>query len=202
MLTYQSINFSLSLSLSLSPYIYIQTYICTYILYSLSKFLRWSLLIFIIKGYCSIVFIFIVIFTFRLICPPAFFSCLSNLGTFMKHWTTSFIESIAIRTGNPRGSNYILMFRFSIFACCRSLFIYDSHLSYQPGFDFLSVVFKWMPIFSKINFVPAFIKLLTPWCLSGFLSIGRSLSWFRTWLSSSFGSWEKAMWFSFQTWFF
>ena len=42
----------------------------------LSKFLRRSLMIFIIKGYWTIVFIFIVIFTtFRLICPPAFFRC-------------------------------------------------------------------------------------------------------------------------------
>ena len=49
----------------------------------LSKFLRRSLLIFIIKGFRTIVFIFIVIFTtFRPICPPAFFWCLSNSGTF------------------------------------------------------------------------------------------------------------------------
>ena len=40
----------------------------------LSKFLRRSLLIFIIKGFQTIVFIFIVISAmFRLICPPAFF---------------------------------------------------------------------------------------------------------------------------------
>ena len=43
----------------------------------LSKYLRWSLKIFIIKGFRTIVFIFIVISTtFWLICPPAFFRCL------------------------------------------------------------------------------------------------------------------------------
>ena len=45
---------------------------------SLSKFLRRSLLIFIINVFRTIVFIFIVISTtFRTICPPAFFKCLS-----------------------------------------------------------------------------------------------------------------------------
>ena len=38
--------------------------------------------LFIIKGFRTIVFIFIVISTmFRPICPPAFFRCLSNSGT-------------------------------------------------------------------------------------------------------------------------
>ena len=51
------------------------------------------LCIFIIKGFQTIVFIFIVISTtFRLICPLALFRCLSNLGTYMELWTTSFIE--------------------------------------------------------------------------------------------------------------
>ena len=50
----------------------------------MSKSLRRSLLIFIIKAFRTIVFIFIVISTtFRPICPPAFFRCLSNSGTFM-----------------------------------------------------------------------------------------------------------------------
>ena len=49
---------------------------------------------FIIKGFQTIVFIFIVISaTFRSICPPAFFRCLSNSGTFTELRTTSFIES-------------------------------------------------------------------------------------------------------------
>ena len=50
--------------------------------------------VFFIKGFRTIVFIFIVISTtFRPICPPAFFRCLLNMGTFMELWTTSFIES-------------------------------------------------------------------------------------------------------------
>ena len=52
---------------------------------------------FIIKGFGAIVFIFIVISTmFRPICPPAFFSCLSNSGTFSELRTTSFIESTGV----------------------------------------------------------------------------------------------------------
>ena len=60
----------------------------------LSKFLRRSLMIFIIKGFWTVVFIFIVISTFQPICPPAFFRCLSNLETFTEFQTTSFIESV------------------------------------------------------------------------------------------------------------
>ena len=60
----------------------------------MSKFLRRSLLIFIIKVFWTIVFIFIVISTtFRPICPSAFFRCLSNSGTFTELRTTSFIET-------------------------------------------------------------------------------------------------------------
>ena len=56
-----------------------------------------TLRIYIIKGFRTIVFIFIVISTtFRLICPPAFFKCLSNSGTFMELRTTSFIESTGV----------------------------------------------------------------------------------------------------------
>ena len=63
----------------------------------LSKFLRWSLMLFIIKGFWTIVFIFIVISTtFRLICPLAFFRYLSNSGTFAELWTTSFIGSTGV----------------------------------------------------------------------------------------------------------
>ena len=65
--------------------------------FKLSKFLRRSLLIFIIKVFRTIVFIFIVISTtFRPICPPAFFRCLSNLGTFTELRTTSFIETTGV----------------------------------------------------------------------------------------------------------
>ena len=54
-------------------------------------------MIFIIKGFQTIVFIFIVISTMcRPICPPAFFRCLSNLVTFTELRTTSFIESTGV----------------------------------------------------------------------------------------------------------
>ena len=60
-------------------------------------------MVFIIKSFWTIVFIFIVIsITFRPICPPAFFRCLSNSGTFMELRTTSFIES-----SDPREFNII-----------------------------------------------------------------------------------------------
>ena len=50
-------------------------------------------MILIIKGFMTIIFVFIVISTnFRLIYPPAFFRVLSNSGTFTKLRTTSFIE--------------------------------------------------------------------------------------------------------------
>ena len=63
----------------------------------MSKFLRQSLMIFIIKGFRTIVFIFIVISTtFWLICPLAFFRCLLNSGTFKEFRTTSFIESTGV----------------------------------------------------------------------------------------------------------
>ena len=55
-----------------------------------SKFLRRNLVIFIIKGFRTIVFIFIVISTtFRLICPPAFFGCL--LSKFLRRSLLIFI---------------------------------------------------------------------------------------------------------------
>ena len=60
----------------------------------MSKFQRRSLLIFIIKGFRTIVFIFIVISTaFRPIYPPVFM-CLPKSGTFTELPTTSFIQSM------------------------------------------------------------------------------------------------------------
>ena len=48
--------------------------------------------IFIVKGFRTIVFIFIVISTtFRSICPPVFFRCLSNSRIYRELRTTSFI---------------------------------------------------------------------------------------------------------------
>ena len=64
---------------------------------SLSEFLRLSLIVFIIKGFQTIVFIFIVISTtFQLICPLGFFRCLSNSRTNMEFQTTSFIKSTGV----------------------------------------------------------------------------------------------------------
>ena len=54
-------------------------------------------MIFIIKGFRTIVFILIDIsITFRPICPPAFFRCLSHSGTYTELGTTSFTESTGV----------------------------------------------------------------------------------------------------------
>ena len=53
--------------------------------------------IFIIKVFRIVVFIFIVVSTmFQPICSPAFFRCLSNSGTFTELQTTSFIETMGV----------------------------------------------------------------------------------------------------------
>ena len=65
-------------------------------------------MIFIIKGFRTIVFIFIVISTtFLPICPPVFFRCLSNSGIFTELWTTSFIESTRAACSDSVGHNRI-----------------------------------------------------------------------------------------------
>ena len=54
-------------------------------------------MIFIIKGFRTIVFIFIVISTkFQPICLTAFFRCLLNSASYTELLTTSFIESMGI----------------------------------------------------------------------------------------------------------
>ena len=54
-------------------------------------------MIFIIKAFQTIVFIFIAISTtFWLLFPPPFFRCLSNSGTYVELGTTSFIESTGV----------------------------------------------------------------------------------------------------------
>ena len=57
-------------------------------------------IIFIFKGFQTIIFIFIVISTFRAICPPAF-KCLSNLGTM------SFIESSGVACSDSISHNQV-----------------------------------------------------------------------------------------------
>ena len=60
------------------------------------RIFRWCCL-FIIKGFQTIVFIFIVISTtFRPIYPPAFFRCLSNSRTYTEPRTSSFTESTGV----------------------------------------------------------------------------------------------------------
>ena len=61
------------------------------------KDISYCLMIFIIKGLRTIVFISITIpTTFRPICPPAFFRCLSNSRTFTELRTTPFTESTGV----------------------------------------------------------------------------------------------------------
>ena len=50
------------------------------------------------------------------------------------------------------------MFCLSIFSCCRWFLTCNSKLSFHPGNDFLSVVFRGIPILSQTNFVLAYIK--------------------------------------------
>ena len=64
-------------------------------------------MIFIIKGFRTIVFIFIVISTFWLICPTAFFRCLSNLGIYTELQTTSFIESTGVACSDSISHNWV-----------------------------------------------------------------------------------------------
>ena len=65
-------------------------------------------MIFNIEGFRIIVFIFIVISTtFRSICPPAFFGCLSNLRTLTELQTTSFIESTGVACSDSVSHNRV-----------------------------------------------------------------------------------------------
>ena len=78
------------------------------IIHILSKFLRRCLKIFIIKGFRTIVLIFIIISTtFRPICPLAFFRCLSNSGTYTELRTTSFIESTGVICSDSVSHNWV-----------------------------------------------------------------------------------------------
>ena len=76
--------------------------------------------IFIIKGFRTIVFIFIVISTmFWPICPLAFFRCLLNLGAYTELWTTSFIESTGVASSDSVSHNQVqvLIIRILLLAC-------------------------------------------------------------------------------------
>ena len=65
-------------------------------------------MIFIIKGFWTIVFILIVISTmFQLICPLAFFRCLLNSGTYTELQTTFSIESTEVACSNSINHNQV-----------------------------------------------------------------------------------------------
>ena len=82
------------------------------------KWTRWSNPsgdIFIIKGFRTIVFIFIVISTtFRPIWPPAFFRYLSNSGTYTELRTTSFIESTGVACADSVSRNRVQVFSIPV----------------------------------------------------------------------------------------
>ena len=66
-------------------------------------------MIFIIKGFQTIVFIFIVISsTFRSICPPAFFKCLSIAGT---------VTELPSPLLNPRGLPVLIPLTITGYKC-------------------------------------------------------------------------------------
>ena len=82
----------------------------------LSKFLRRSLLIFIIKVFRTIIFIFIVISTtFPPICTSAFFRCLSNSGTFTELRTTSFIETTGVTCSDSVWHNRVQVLSIPVY---------------------------------------------------------------------------------------
>ena len=73
-------------------------------------------MIFIIKGFRTIVFIFIVISTtFRPICPPAFFRCLSNSGTYTELRTTSVIASTGVTCSGSVSHNRVQVLGIPVF---------------------------------------------------------------------------------------
>ena len=73
-----------------------------------SSYRKGNLRGFIIKGFRTTLFIFIIISTtFRLIYLPAFFRCLSNSGTFTELQTTSFIESIGVACSDSISHNRV-----------------------------------------------------------------------------------------------
>ena len=97
----------------------------------LSKFLRQSLLIFIIKVFRTIVFIFIVISTtFRPICPLVFFRCLSNSGTFTELRTMSFIETTVVACSDSVCHNRVQVLSIPVY--------------YSPVVRIEPVIFRWL----------------------------------------------------------
>ena len=72
-------------------------------------------MIFIINVFRTVVFIFIVISTtFRLICPPAFFVCLSNSETYTEHRNTASIESTGVACSDLVSHNRVQALRIPV----------------------------------------------------------------------------------------
>ena len=104
----------------------------------LSKFLRQSLMVFIIKCFRTIVFIFIVISTtFWPMCPPAFFKYLSNSGTYTELRTTSFIESMEVAFSDSVSHN-----RFFFFYLCSYSYFFSSNL-FNYRFPYCIHMYTW-----------------------------------------------------------
>ena len=67
------------------------------------------------KRFRTIVLIFIVISsTFPPICPPAFFRCLSNSGSYSELRTTSFTESTGVSCSDPVSHNRVQVLRIPV----------------------------------------------------------------------------------------
>ena len=72
-------------------------------------------MIFIINGFWTTAFIFIVICTtFRPICPPGFFGYLSNSGTYTELRTMSFIESMGAACSDSVNHNRVQVLSISV----------------------------------------------------------------------------------------
>ena len=92
---------------------------------------------FIIKGFRTIAFIFIVISTtFWSICPPAFFRCLSNSGTYTELRTTSFIESTGLICSDSVSHNRLQVLSIPVFPNDK-----NHHASSQKFRQLISLLF-------------------------------------------------------------
>ena len=95
-------------------------------------------MIFIIKGFRTIVFIFIVISrTFWPICLPAFFRCLSNSGTFTELRITSFIESTGVACSDSVIHNRVEVFiPVLLFTCSQDWTRNVQQYTWRNGYRF------------------------------------------------------------------
>ena len=133
----------------------------------LSQFLRRNLRIFIIKGFQTIVFIFIAISTrFRSIAPPAFFGCLSNSGTFKEIRTTSLIESTVIACSDSVWHNRVQVLSIPVLlltcsqdlTCITFVIVYIYQLNDYRELDSYEEPF----IYTNGNTITSFARELNP----------------------------------------